>query len=85
MKRLVSLTLCALLAISCSTGYGNSYSKGSTMTHRVRTQAELEQGNQRINAFKQELLRQGFREVSVASSDSKEEFILEGRDGRLKA
>ncbi|HET6855412.1 MAG TPA: hypothetical protein VFH46_24145, partial [Pyrinomonadaceae bacterium] len=44
MKRLFALALCGLLAISCSTGYGNSYSKGSTMTYGVGTQAELDQG-----------------------------------------
>ena len=86
MKRLFALTLCALLASNCSagSGYGNSYSKGSTMTHSVGTQAELDQGNQRINTFKEELLRQGFRQVSVSSSDSKAEFILEGQYGKLK-
>jgi len=54
------------------------------MTYGVGTQAELDQANQRINAFKQDLLRQGFRTVSISSSDSKEEFILEGQYGRLK-
>ena len=54
------------------------------MTCSVGMQAELDQGNQRINAFKEELLRQGLREVSASSSDSKEEFILEGQYGRLK-
>ena len=54
------------------------------MTHGVGTQAELDQGNQRINAFKEELLRQGFRRVSVSFSDEKEESILEGEYGRLK-
>jgi hypothetical protein len=51
---------------------------GSTLTYGVGTQTELDQANQRINAFKEELLRQGFRQVSVSFSDSKEEFILEG-------
>ena len=54
------------------------------MTYTVGTQVELDQGNERINAFKEELLRQGFREVSASFSDSKEEFILEGQYGRLK-
>lgn len=54
------------------------------MTYGVGTQAELDQGNQRINAFKEELLRQRFRQVSVSFSDSKEESILEGEYGRLK-
>ena len=84
MRRLFPLTLCALLTINCSTGYGNSYSKGSTLTYGVGTQTELDQANQRINAFKEELLRQGFRQVSVSFSNSKEEFILEGQYGRLK-
>ena len=86
MKRLFAFTLCAFLASNCSTGsgYGHSYSKGSTMTYSVGTQAELDQGNQRINAFKEELLRQGFREVSVSFFDEKEESILEGEYGRLE-
>lgn len=54
------------------------------MTYGVGTQAELDQANQRINAFKQDLLRQGFRTLSISSSDSKEEFILVGQYGRLK-
>jgi hypothetical protein len=54
------------------------------MTHRVSTQAELDRGNQRINAFKEELLRQGFREVSLSFFDSKEQSILEGEYGRLE-
>ena len=85
MKRLFALTLCALLASHCSTEYRKSYgSKGSTMTYGVGTQAELDEANQRINAFKEDLLRQGFRTVSVSFSDSKEESILEGQYGRLK-
>ena len=85
MKRLFALTLCALLASNCSTEYRKSYgSKGSTMTYGVGTQAELDEANQRINAFKEDLLRRGFRTVSVSFSDSKEESILEGQYGRLK-
>ena len=85
MKRLFALTLCALLPSNCSTEYRKSYgSKGSTMTYGVGTQAELDEANQRINAFKEDLLRRGFRTVSVSFSDSKEESILEGQYGRLK-
>ena len=85
MKRFFAFTLCALLASNCSTGYRRSYgSKGSTATYGVGTQAELDEANQRINAFKEDLLRQGFRTVSASFSDSKEEFILEGQYGRLK-
>ncbi len=86
MKRLFTVTLLAFLATNCSTGHGNysNYSKSSTMTHSVGTQAQLDQGNQRINAFKQELLQQGFREVSVSFSDSREESILKGEHGRLR-
>lgn len=85
MKRLFALTLCALLASHCSTGYRKSYGgKGSTATYSVGTQAELDEANQRINAFKEDLLRQGFSTVSASFSDSKEEFILEGQYGRLK-
>jgi hypothetical protein len=95
MKRLLALTLFALLAISCSHGNrGIAHSsKGSTMTYSVGTQAELDAANKRINEYKQELKRQGFREVSVAFSDKttstsivdeKEEVVFEGQYGTLK-
>jgi hypothetical protein len=95
MKRLLALTLFALLAISCSHGNGGiaHSSKGSTMTYSVGTQAELDAANKRINDYKQELKRQGFREVSVAFSDKttstsivdeKEEVVFEGQYGTLK-
>ena len=96
MKRLLTLTLLGLLAISCTRGnsaFSNS-SKGSTMTYTAGTQAELDAGNKRINDYRQELLRQGFHEVSssslttqtAGSSDvnAKEEFVLEGRYRNLK-
>lgn len=54
------------------------------MTYGVGTQAELDEANQRIVAFKEELLRQGFRMVSVSFSNTTEEFILEGEYGKLK-
>ena len=85
MKRLFALPFFALLAINCSTR--NRYpisSMDSTMTFDADTQAQLDQGNQRINAFKEELLRQKFRLVSVSSFNSREEVILEGQHGRLK-
>ena len=86
MKRLLTLTLFGLLAISCSNR--GSSSKGSSMSYSVATQAELDAGNQRINNYKQELLRQGFHVVSASFLDtvanSKEEFILEGQYGKLK-
>ena len=95
MKRLLALTLFALLAISCSRGNSSvtHSSKGSTMTYSVNTQAELDAANKRINEYKQELMRQGFREVSVAFSDKtvstsivdeKEEIVYEGQYGTLK-
>ena len=95
MKKLLALTLFALLAISCSRGNSSVVhsSKGSTMTYSVNTQAELDAANKRINEYKQELLRQGFREVSVAFSDrttstsivdEKETVVLEGQYGKLK-
>ena len=81
-KRVFALIAFFLLAAGCS---GQKFSgKGSTMTNTVTTQAELNAGNQRINEFKQELLRKGFREVSSSSSDSKEQVILKGRYGALK-
>jgi hypothetical protein len=95
MKRLLSLTLFGLMAIGC-TGGNNDFtptSKDSSMANSVRTQAELDAGNQRINDYRQELLRQGFHEVSTSSTDetadtsyvnSREEHILEGRYRNLK-
>ena len=81
-KRVFALIVFCLLAVGCS---GQKFSgKGSTMTNTVSTQAELDAGNQRINEFMRELLRNGFREVSSSSSDSKEQVILEGRYGGLK-
>ncbi|HEY0765471.1 MAG TPA: hypothetical protein VGD61_24045 [Pyrinomonadaceae bacterium] len=56
----------------------------STMTFDAATQAQLDQGNQRINSFKEDLLRQKFRVVSVSTINSREEVILEGQHGRLK-
>lgn len=94
MKRLLALTLFGLLAISCSHRNGVSHSsKDSSMTNSVGTQAELDAANRRVNEFKQELLRQGFHEVSVAFSDKtvdtsivdeKEKVILEGQYGKLE-
>ncbi|HKG59956.1 MAG TPA: hypothetical protein VKB05_09355 [Pyrinomonadaceae bacterium] len=95
MKRMLTLTLFGLLAISCSGGNRGAayYSKGASMTHSVGTQAELDAANQRINNYKQELLQQGFHEVSVSFTDktadtsyvnSKEEFVLEGPYRNLK-
>ena len=84
MKRLSTLTLCTLLTISCSIGQGNSYSKSSTMNFNPRKQAELDQAHQRIHAFKADLLKQGFREVSVSFFNSKETYVLEGKYGSLK-
>lgn len=93
MKRLLTLTLLALLAISCSRGNNvakHSF-KGSSMSYSVGTQAELDAANQRINEYRQELLRQGFQVVSKSSShsagvlsNSREEFVLEGQYGKLK-
>ena len=93
MKRLLTLTLFSFLAISCSrvNNIGTHSSKGSTMTCDVATQAELDAANQRVNDYRQELLRQGFHQVwqshSVTAgvdSPTKEEFVLEGQYGKLK-
>ena len=85
MKLLIALTLSALLTTNCySPGQYVPSGKGSTMNFSVGTQAELDEANQRINAFHQALLKEGFREVSVSSSDSAEEVVLEGQHGRLK-
>ena len=61
------------------------------MTYSASTQADLDAGNQRINDYRQELLQQGFREVSTfvthtsgAAPNSKEEFVLEGQYRNLK-
>lgn len=93
MKRLLTLTLFVLLAISCSRGHGgiSSSSKGASMTYSVGTQAELDAANQRVRDYRQELMRDGFHEISTSlvtssgvSSNSREEFILEGQYGNLK-
>ena len=95
MKRLLALTLFACLAISCSRGNSSvsHSSKGSSMTYSVGTQAELDAANQRIREYKQELLRQGFHEVSVSFFDKtsdtsivdeKEQVVLEGQYGNLE-
>lgn len=85
MNRLFALTLCTLLLTTCCIRHGNATTKGSTMRFSVSTQDQLDQANQRIHAFKDELLRDGFREVSVSTSNIKEEFILEGNYGKLKS
>jgi hypothetical protein len=83
MKRLLALTLYASLTIGCSIGHANLNSKSKTMTFNAGTQDNLDAGNQRINAFKAELLKQGFREVSSSSFNTREESILEGNYGAL--
>lgn len=93
MKRLLALTFFALLAISCSSGNSGVIhsSRGATMTYSVGTQADLDAANKRIREYRQELMRQGFRKVSESftdttgvSSNSAEEFVLEGQYGNLK-
>jgi hypothetical protein len=63
------------------------------MMYSVGSQAELDAANQRINNYRQELLRQGFYERSASFSDkavntslvnSKETYVLEGQYGNLK-
>ena len=92
MKCLLTLILFALTTISCS--HGNTAvihsSKGASMTYSVGTQAELDVAVQRVNEYRQELIRQGFHEISTSLtsssviSNSREEFILEGQYGKLK-
>lgn len=93
MKRLLTLTLFSLLTISCSHGdsIGTHSSKAWTITHNVGTQGELDAANQRVNDYRQELLRQGFQQVWTShsvtagvASPTKEEFALEGQYGKLK-
>ena len=95
MKRMLTLTLFALLAISCTRGNGvfSRSSKGSSMTFSPGTQAELDAANQRIKDYRQELLRQGFHEISTSLTtqtgdspdvNAKEKFILEGPYRNLK-
>jgi len=95
MKRLLALTLFASIATGCSHGNRTvtSSSKGSNMTYSVGTQADLDAAVQRVNEYRQELMRQGFHEVSVSFHDKtsgtsiideKEEVVLEGQYGRLK-
>lgn len=63
------------------------------MTFNPGTQAELDAANQRIKNYRQELLRQGFHEVSTSLNtqtantsyvNSKEQFVLEGQYRNLK-
>lgn len=95
MKKSLALTLFALLAVSCSQANSSvaHSSKGSTMTYSVTTQAELDAANKRINDYKQELLRQGFHEVSVTTSNrtvstsvanETEKVVFEGQYGTLQ-
>ena len=95
MKRMLTLTLFGLLAISCisrNSPYSNS-SKDSSMTYTAGTQADLDAGNKRIHDYRQELLRQGFHEISTSLTtqtgdspdvNAKEKFILEGPYRNLK-
>src|SRR6476646_669706 len=90
MRKLFTLMLLALIAIGCSLKYAGTprNSKDKSMTSTFETQAQLDDGNQRIRDFKQQLLQQGFHEVSVgyssSPSDSQAEFTLEGKYGTLK-
>ena len=92
MKKLLTLTLFGLMIISCSCGNSGftRSSKGSSMTYSVGTQAELDAANQRINGYRQELMRQGFREVSSSFTNTtgivpnSKEVVLEGHYGKLK-
>lgn len=90
MKKLFILTLIGLVAFSFSfirCGKPN-FSRNSTMNFSVNKQADLDAANHRIAEFKQDLLRQGFREVSISFLDSeeqsKEQSILEGEYGTLE-
>ena len=89
MRKLFTLMLLALIAIGCSLKYAGTPRnfKGKSMTSKFGTQAQLDEGNQRVSDFKQELLQQGFHEVEVgytgSSSDSQAEFTLEGKYGTL--
>ena len=66
MKRLLALTLFALIAIDCSHNNATvmSSSKGASMSYSVGTQADLDAANQRVNEYRQELIRQGFHRIS---------------------
>ena len=83
MNRLFALTLYILLLTTCSIQHRNAGTKGSTMRFSVSTEDELYQANQRIREFKDELVRQGFREVSVSFASNKEEFVYVGNYGKL--
>lgn len=83
--RLLALTLSGLLTISCvNQSAGNvSRFKAATMTYSVGTQAEMDATNQRINEFKQELLRQGFHDETRSVSEASDEITLAGQHGTL--
>jgi hypothetical protein len=95
MKRMLTLTLLGLIAISCTgrnSGFSRS-SKGASMTYSAGTQADVDAANKRIKDYRQELLQQGFHEVSTSLTtqtadtsyvNAREEFILEGHYRNLK-
>lgn len=94
MKSMLTLTLFGLMLISCTGKSAVSRSsRGASMTYTAGTQADLDAANQRINDYRQELLRQGFHEVSItvntqtagtSNVNSKERFVLEGQYRNLK-
>lgn len=80
-KLLPLLIACALVGSSCSRNYPN---RSSSTTFTAATEAELRDGRDRVNGFKQELMSHGFRSFSAASSNFWEEVGLKGDYGDLK-
>ena len=70
-----------LIAIGCSRHLPN---KASSATYTAGNDAELREGASRVNEFRQELLRGGFRIVSTSNSSLWEQVTLKGDDGELK-
>lgn len=81
-KRVFALIVCTLLAIGCS--QEEPEGKGASRTHIVATQDELDEGIRRIDQFKQELLKQDFREIHSLRSSETEKTTLKGRYGSLR-
>jgi len=78
----LAFAICSLLVISGSAQH--PMNKAATISYAADTQQHLDECNQRLNEFKQELLSKGFREVSSSKSDSEDQAMLKGDYGALK-
>ena len=69
--------------ISSNSGPITSSNIGYTITHTEMSQDKRPDSTLRINKFRDELVSRGFRVVSTASSDTKEQTELKGKYGNL--